>query len=133
MMLCALAVPAHAGATVTLPVPVSGASADAAAAGTATPSPGPSVSPTAENALSAKDAGTIDGHVSSIDYKSGKMTVDVGEGGAKKSYDVLVVPGTTIQGQKDFHTIADLKKGAHVQVLMSRHGTTNTAQIIRLL
>jgi Cu/Ag efflux protein CusF len=130
MVLCAFAVPAVTGAQAALPVPPA-ASADAASA--PTPSPAPSISPGAESPLSAKDAGTIDGHVSGIDYKSGKMTVDVVEGGAKKSYDVLVVPGTTIQGHKDFHTIADLKKGAHVQVLMSRHGTTNTAQIIRLL
>jgi hypothetical protein len=87
----------------------------------------------AEDALAAKSAGTIQGRVTSIDYHPGLMTVDVAQGGMKKTYDVLVVPGTNIQGAKDFHTIADLKKGARVEVLMSRHGTTYTAQIIRIL
>jgi hypothetical protein len=85
------------------------------------------------DAVPAKNAGTIDGRVASINYKTGEMMVDVGQGGSKRSFDVLVVPGTNIQGNGDFHTIADLKKGAHVQVLMSQHGSTYTAQIIRLL
>lgn len=110
------------------PVPVA---IPAASGATAAASPTPASS--ADEELPAKDGGTIDGIVSSIDYHSGRMTVDVGAGGGKKSYDILVVPGTNIQGQKDFHTIADLKKGARVQVLISRHGSTNTAQIIRLL
>jgi Cu/Ag efflux protein CusF len=93
----------------------------------------PSVAPSAAyDALSAKDAGSIDGHVKSIDYNTGLMTVEVAHG-AKKTYEVMVVPGTSIVGAKDFHTIADLKKGAHVQVLMSQHGSTYTAQSIRLL
>jgi cytolysin (calcineurin-like family phosphatase) len=83
--------------------------------------------------VSAKSAGTIQGRITTIDYHTGLMTVDVTQGSAKKTYDVLVVPGTNIQGAKDFHTIADLKKGARVEVLMSRHGTTYTAQIIRIL
>jgi len=93
----------------------------------------PSAAPSAaDDALSAKDAGSIDGHIKSIDYNTGLMTVEVAHG-AKKTYDVMVVPGTNIQGAKAFHTIADLKRGAHVQVLMSEHGSTYTAQSIRLL
>jgi len=116
----------------------SAAAASSLAAPTSSPSaakdaPSPSDAAAPDEAPAANAGVTIDGRISSIDYHSGKMTVDVGEGGGRKSYDVLVVPGTNIQGQKDFHTIADLKKGAHVEVLISRHGSTNTAQIIRLL
>jgi len=87
----------------------------------------------ADDAAPAKDAGSIEGHVASIDYDTGRMTVDVSRGRSKRTYDVMVVPGTNIQGAKTFHTIADLKKGEHVQVLMSQHGSTYTAQSIRLL
>jgi hypothetical protein len=97
-------------------------------ASAATPAPD-----TEDAAIQARNAGSIDGRVTSIDYKTGEMLVEVGQGGAKKTYDVMVVPGTNIQGNGDFHTIADLKKGARIQVLMSQHGTTYTAQIIRLL
>jgi len=96
----------------------------------AAPSPSPSAS--VDVAVPAKDAGSIEGRIENIDYHTGLMTVDVLRG-ARRTYDVLVVPGTNIQGAKDFHTIADLKKGARVQVLMSQHGSTYTAQIIRLL
>jgi hypothetical protein len=98
----------------------------------AAPSPPPAAA-SPDEVSPGKDAGTIDGRVGSIEYHTGRMTVDVSRGGVKKTYDVVVVPGTNIQGAKGFHTIADLKKGAHVQVLMSQHGSTYTAQIIRLL
>jgi hypothetical protein len=118
-------------------VPASGfaapASARVAFEARAHAKPSPSPDEAGADAEPDEDGGTIEGRVASIDYHSGRMTVDVPEGGGKKSYSVLVVPGTNIQGQKDFHTIADLKRGAHVQVLLSRHGSTNTAQIIRLL
>jgi uncharacterized metal-binding protein len=94
--------------------------------------PAPSSSPAADDAAPTKNAGTIEGRITRIDYHSGVMVVDC-TGGARKTYEVLVVPGTSIQGAKDFHTIADLKKGEHVQVLLSQHGSTFTAQIIRLL
>jgi hypothetical protein len=106
--------------TLALPATAAGATPSAAPLG-------------ADYAVPARNAGTIEGRVASIDYKSGVMSVDVPQGGSKKTYDVLVVPGTNIQGNKTFHTIADLKKGARVQVLLSQHGATYTAQIIRLL
>jgi len=79
----------------------------------------------------ARNAGTIVGRVEGIDYKTGVMTVVTL--GARRTYDVLVVPGTNILGNRDFHTIADLKRGARVEILMSQHGATYTAQIIHLL
>jgi hypothetical protein len=97
------------------------------------PSPVSSGSPGAsDDSVPQKDAGTIVGKIQSIDYHTGLMTVEVAHGD-KKTVNVLVVPGTNIQGAKDFHTIADLKKGERVQVLMSQRGSTYTAQIIRLL
>ena len=124
--LAALAVLAFAGASSTRAVVPAGPAATAVASAALPTSSG-------DDALFAKNAGTIQGRITSIDYHTGVMAVDVTGGGAKKTYDVLVVPGTNIQGAKDFHTIADLKKGARVEVLMSQHGTTYTAQIIRLL
>ena len=78
----------------------------------------------------AKSAGTIDGQVEAIDYRAGTMSV---QAGARK-VDIIVLPSTNIQGTGNtFHTIADIKKGAHVRVLLSQRGSTYTAQLINLL
>ncbi|MDQ2859111.1 MAG: hypothetical protein M3R53_10735 [Candidatus Eremiobacteraeota bacterium] len=79
----------------------------------------------------AKNAGSIDGQVTSVDYAAGKMSVKA----ANMRYDVIVLPSTSIHGKASdtFHTIADIHKGAHVQVIMSQRAGTYTAQIIRLL
>jgi len=78
-----------------------------------------------------KNAGSIDGQVTSVDYAAGKISVKA----ANTRYDVIVLPSTSIQGKASdtFHTIADIHKGAHVQVIMSQRAGAYTAQIIRLL
>ena len=85
---------------------------------------------TSKNPDTAKSAGTIDGQVSAIDYRAGTMSVQAGT----RKVDVVVLPSTNIQGAGNtFHTIADIKKGAHVRVLMSQRGSVFTAQLINLL
>jgi len=77
----------------------------------------------------ARNAGSIDGVVTAIDYQAGTMTVAAGV----RKVDVTIQSGTTIQGPANgFRTIADIKKGARVRVLMSERGKSFTAQIITL-
>jgi hypothetical protein len=80
-------------------------------------------------AAPAKNAGSIDGQVVAVDYKVGHITVKA----ATTQYDVVVLPSTEFRGHNNnFHTIADIQKGAHVHVMMSQRAGTYTAQIIRL-
>ncbi len=74
-------------------------------------------------------AGSINGRVVAIDYRSGMMTVDAPRG----RFDVIVLPSTNIQGPNGgFRTIADVVRGAKVHVLMSQRGNEFIAQIITL-
>jgi hypothetical protein len=97
----------------------------------AAPSPSPSphaASDDVDAAPRAKDAGTIDGEVTAIDYRAGSMTVMAGS----RRIDIVVLPSTNISGNDNFHTIADIKKGSHVSVILSQRAGIYTAQIIRL-
>ncbi len=77
----------------------------------------------------AKDAGSIDGQIASVDYGAGTITIT----GGSRHLQIHVLPSTNIQGPGNaFHTIADIKKGAHVRVLMSQVGSTYNAQLITL-
>jgi len=77
----------------------------------------------------AKDAGSVDGQVASVDYGASTMMVT----GGSRHLQIHVLPSTNIQGPGNaFHTIADIKKGAHVRVLMSQVGSTYNAQLITL-
>ncbi len=76
-----------------------------------------------------KSAGTIDGQVATIDYRSSTMTVSVGS----RKVDVTILPSTNVQGPNNaFRTIADIQKGSRVRVLLSERAGTFTAQIITL-
>jgi hypothetical protein len=101
-------------------------------AGLAAPpvSPSPAANPSGDEptTVRAKNAGTIDGEVVAVDYRAG--TIGVQSGGRR--VDVVVLPSTNIQGHDNFHTIADIAKGSHVEVILSRRGDTFIAQIIRL-
>jgi hypothetical protein len=94
--------------------------------------PGPSMTALAATAGEApgRSAGSIDGKVSEIDYRGSRMTVVAG----KRCYDILVQPSTSIVGKgKDFYEIADIKRGARVEVLLSEKAGAYIAQIIHLL
>lgn len=94
--------------------------------------PGPSVSAASVPAGEAPghDAGGVDGKVSEIDYRGSHMTVLAG----KRCYAILIQPSTSIIGKgKDFYEIADIKRGARVEVLLSEKAGAYIAQIIHLL
>ncbi len=77
----------------------------------------------------AHNAGTIDGQVAAVDYQRGVISVQA----ANRKVDVYVLPSTNIIARDNsFHTIADIAKGARVQVLMSQRGSLLYAQIIHL-
>jgi hypothetical protein len=123
LLLLAFAASAMLGAT------VSGSTRGAQAADCG---PGPSMSALSVPAAEApgRDAGSVDGKVSEIDYRGSHMTVLAG----KRCYEILIQPSTSIVGKgKDFYEIADIKRGARVQVLLSEKAGAYIAQIIHLL
>jgi len=80
--------------------------------------------------VQAKDAGSIDGEVVSVDYRTNRMTVR----SAGQTYDVTVLPSTDFRGRTNtFRGITDIKRGARVNVMLSQREQTLTAQIIYLL
>ncbi len=80
-------------------------------------------------AAPGKSGGTIDGVVTSIDYRSSTMSVAAGS----RKVDVLILPSTNIEGPNNgFRTIADIAKGSRVRVLLSQRAGLFTAQIITL-
>jgi hypothetical protein len=81
-----------------------------------------------EGAVRAKNAGTIEGEVTAVDYRAG--TIAVQSGGRR--VEVVVLPSTNIVGHDNFHTIADIQKGSRVQVILSERAGTFIAQIIKL-
>jgi hypothetical protein len=76
----------------------------------------------------AKDAGTIEGDVVGVDYRTGTIAV---QSGARR-IEIVVLPSTNIVGSDKFHTISDIQKGSHVVVILSQRAGTYSAQIIRL-
>lgn len=79
--------------------------------------------------VKTKDAGAIDGEVVSVDYRTGHFSVKAGG----MTYDIVVLPSTDFQGPTNaFRGITDIKKGAHVSVMLSQRASTYTAQIIHL-
>ncbi|GAC1524154.1 MAG: hypothetical protein NVS2B8_07580 [Vulcanimicrobiaceae bacterium] len=77
----------------------------------------------------ARNAGSIDGEVTSVDYRTNRMSVRAGG----TNYDVTVLPSTDFRGRTNsFHGITDIKRGEHVSVMLSQRAQTLTAQIIHL-
>jgi hypothetical protein len=67
--------------------------------------------------------------VLSVDRTHGVMRVRV----KHAQYDIMILPSTTIARRGgEFHSIADIRAGQPVQVLLSRRGSVYFAQIIRL-
>ncbi|MEO6990446.1 MAG: hypothetical protein ABI346_07710 [Candidatus Baltobacteraceae bacterium] len=77
-----------------------------------------------------QNAGVVEGHVVSVNYQSGIIGLQTAGRGR---VNVLVLPSTNIQGKGDgFHTIADISRGSHLRVFLSRKAHQLIAQIIRL-
>ena len=78
----------------------------------------------------AKNAGSIDGEIVAVDYRTNHIVVRSGS----SNYDVVVLPSTDFRGRSNgFHGITDLHRGAHVSVMLSQREKTLTAQIVHLL
>ncbi len=76
-----------------------------------------------------KDAGSIEGDVVSVDYRTSHFSVKVGT----TTYDIVVLPSTDFESKNNtFQGITDIKKGAHVSVMLSQRAATYVAQIIHL-
>lgn len=74
-------------------------------------------------------AGIVSGQVTSVDYQRGLLAVL--SGGRK--IDVTVLPSTNIQGKGGgYHSIAEIVRGAQVEIFTSIAEGKYTAQIIRL-
>ena len=87
----------------------------------------PPPSPAAAHA--SKDAGSVEGEVVSVDFRNSRFSVR--SGGIV--YDVVILPSTDFEGRNNsFRGITDIKKGAHVNVMLSQRAETFTAQIIHL-
>ncbi len=95
-------------------------------AAAAAPSPGPSPSD-----ARARDGGVLDCRVTAVDYQKNTLGVDAGGRGR---LTVSVMPSTSVQAKDNgYHTLLDVRPGAHVQIFTSISGETIVAQIIRLL
>jgi hypothetical protein len=100
----------------------------AASAGDPSPAPGDTDAAVDRGQVRAKNAGTIEGDVVAVDYRTGTIAVQSGS----RRLEIVVLPSTNIVGSDKFHTIADIQKGSRVVVILSQRGGTYSAQIIRL-
>lgn len=93
------------------------------AAASQTPAPAPVVGSKPSN------GGVISGQVTSVDYQQGLIGVKSGG----KNLDVIVLPSTNIEGPgSGYHSIAEIARGARVDIFTSLADGRYTAQIIRL-
>lgn len=76
----------------------------------------------------AHDAGIIRGEIESVDYGSGTITVRTGHGREV----VSVLPSTSIYAHDEYATLADLHRGASVEISAYELDGRLIAQIIRL-
>lgn len=75
-------------------------------------------------------SGIVHGTIVRVDYLREKMLLREAR---KKVVYVYILPSTNIQGKHDgYCTIADLKRGANVEVFTSVRGTRTNAEVIKL-
>ena len=72
----------------------------------------------------------LTGRIVSVDYLREKMLLAESR---TRTATVYILPSTNIVGKNGYHTIADLKKGEHVEVYTSVRGARTDAEIIKLL
>jgi hypothetical protein len=95
-----------------------------AVAATPSPSAGETPPPRSSN------GGVINGLVESVDYQRGILAVNA----RGKKMEVTVLPSTSIQGPGGgYHSIAEITRGAQVQIFTSVAEGKWTAQIIKLM
>jgi Domain of unknown function (DUF5666) len=77
----------------------------------------------------ARDAGMVRGQIEDVDYGSGTIVVRTVKG---RAMTVAVLPSTTIYERDEYATLADLRRGATVEISVSEVGGKLVAQIIHL-
>jgi hypothetical protein len=83
-----------------------------------------------ENTARSRNAGTIEGVVTAVDYRKGIITL---QSPGRGRVDVLVLPSTTFEGRgSDFQAFSDVVRGAKIEILASRRADFLIAQVVRL-
>jgi hypothetical protein len=83
-----------------------------------------------EQSPRSRNAGTIEGVVTAVDYRKGIITL---QSPGRGKLDILVLPSTTFEGRgSDFHAFSDVERGAKIEVLASRRADFFIAQVVRL-
>ncbi len=86
--------------------------------------------PTGANYVPSKSAGEVEGQILSMDYQKSLLSV---QSKSRGKLDILVLPSTNIVDKDNgYASIADLKKGTRVKILLSQRANTLNAQIIQL-
>jgi hypothetical protein len=86
--------------------------------------------PTGATYVPSKSAGEVEGQIVSMDYQRSLLSLQTKSRG---KLDILVLPSTNIVDKDNgYASIADLKKGARVKILLSQRASTLNAQIIQL-
>lgn len=90
----------------------------------------PSASGAPVRPSTAHNGGILHGKIVRIDYIEGRMVL---LSRRNHKVNVQILPSTNIQGRASgYHTIADLKKGATIDVLTSIEGRRTNAEIITI-
>lgn len=83
-----------------------------------------------EQSPRSRNAGTLEGVVTAVDYRKGIITL---QSPGRGKLDVLVLPSTTFEGRgPDFQAFSDVVRGAKVEILASRRADFFIAQVVRL-
>lgn len=109
-----------------------------ARAANATPTASPMVSSPFRSFIGAdeksgrsRNAGTIEGVVTGVDYRRGIITL---QSPGRGKLDFVVLPSTTFEGRNnsDFQAFSDVVRGEKVEILASQRADILIAQVVRL-
>jgi hypothetical protein len=82
------------------------------------------------NAARSRNAGSIEGVVTAVDYRKGIITL---QSPGRGKLDVIVLPSTTFEGRNsDFQAISDVVRGTKIEILASQRADFYIAQVVRL-
>lgn len=81
-----------------------------------------------ESGKPSRDAGIVRGEIQSVDYGTGSIVVR----GARGPVQIVVLPSTSIYVRGQYATLADLHRGASVEISVSEVDGRLVAQTIHL-
>ncbi len=84
-----------------------------------------------ERAVRSRNAGTIEGVVTGVDYRRGIITL---QSPGRGKLEFVVLPSTTFEGRNnsDFQAFSDVVRGEKVEILASQRADFLIAQVVRL-